>query len=86
MGLGRLVDIEKGSFIGQAPLVDERARGPQRKIVGLEVNWTEVEVLYERYELLRCAGRGVRSAVPVMSGDGRWGVRRPRRGRQRSSG
>ena len=69
MGLGRLVDIEKGSFIGQAPLVDERARGPQRKIVGLEVNWTEVEAVYERYELPPVAPAAAsRSAVPVMSG------------------
>jgi aminomethyltransferase len=69
MGLGRLVDIQKGSFIGRTPLVDERTRGPQRRIVGLEVNWTEVEALYERYELPPVAPAAAsRSAVPVMSG------------------
>ena len=67
MGLGRLVDIRKGSFIGKAPLADEHARGPRRQIVGLEMNWTEVEALYERYELPPVAPAAAsRSAVPVM--------------------
>ena len=69
MGLGRLVDVQKGPFIGRAPLVEERARGPQRKIVGLEVNWTEVEAVYERYELPPVAPAAAsRAAVPVTSG------------------
>src|SRR6185503_408514 len=69
MGLGRLVDLQKGPFIGKAPLVEERARGPRREIVGLEVDWTEVEALYERYELPPVAPVAAsRSAVPVMSG------------------
>jgi aminomethyltransferase len=69
MGLGRLVDVQKGSFIGKAPLVEERARGPRRKIVGLEVNWTEVEAVYERFELPPLAPAAAsRSAVPVTSG------------------
>ena len=68
MGLGRLVDIRKDSFIGKAPLADEHARGPRRQIVGLEMNWTEVEALYERYELPPVAPAAAsRSAVPVMS-------------------
>ena len=69
MGLGRLVDVQKSSFIGKSPLVEERARGPRRKIVGLEVNWTDVEAVYERYELPPVAPAAAsRSAVPVMSG------------------
>jgi aminomethyltransferase len=69
MGLGRLVDVQKGSFIGKAPLVEERARGPQRKIVGLDVNWTEVETVYERFALPPLAPAAAsRSAVPVTSG------------------
>jgi aminomethyltransferase len=68
MGLGRLVDGHKASFIGKAPLVEEQARGPRRKIVGLEVDWTEVEALYERYELPPVAPAAAsRAAVPVMS-------------------
>ena len=66
MGLGRLVDLRKASFIGKAVLLDEQARGPRRVIVGLEVDWTEVEALYERYELPPVAPAAAsRSAVPV---------------------
>ena len=69
MGLGRLVDLRKAPFIGRAPLADERARGPRRQIVGLEVDWTGVEAVYERYELPPVAPAAAsRTAVPVMSG------------------
>lgn len=69
MGLGRLVDPQKAAFIGKAPLMDERARGPRRRIVGLEVHWSEVETLYERYGLPPVAPSAAsRSAVPVMCG------------------
>ena len=71
LGLGRLVDLQKASFIGKAPLMDEQARGPRRVIVGLEVDWTEVEALYERYQLPPVAPAAAsRAAVPVRR-DGR---------------
>jgi aminomethyltransferase len=69
LGLGRLVDLRKGSFIGKAPLAEERARGPRRQIVGLEVDWTEVETLYERFNLPPVAPAAAsRSPVPVTDG------------------
>ena len=69
MGLGRLVDAQKGPFIGRTPLLEERARGPRRQIVGLEVNWPEVETLYERQALPPVAPAAAsRLPVPVMSG------------------
>src|SRR3989449_7081506 len=34
MGLGRLVQLEKGRFVGQAALREEQRRGPARLIVG----------------------------------------------------
>ena len=69
MGLGRLVDLQKASFIGKAPLLAERTRGPRRQIVGLEVRWSEVETLYDRYGLPPVAPAAAsRLAVPVMSG------------------
>ena len=69
MGLGRLVDPQKAAFIGKAPLLDERARGPRRQIVGLDVHWSEVETLYERYGLPPVAPSAAsRSAIPLMSG------------------
>lgn len=47
MGLGRLVHLDKGRFVGQAALLEEKKRGHEREIVGLEIDWTGVERLYE---------------------------------------
>jgi aminomethyltransferase len=69
MGLGRLVDPQKGTFIGKTRLMEERARGPRRRIVGLEVDWSEVEALYERHALPPVAPAAAsRLPVPVLSG------------------
>jgi aminomethyltransferase len=67
LGLGRLVDLEKPSFVGREALIAERARGPRRRVVGLAVEWSEVEALYERYELPPVApASAARAAVPVV--------------------
>ena len=47
MGLGRLVHANKNRFIGQAALIAEQKRGSPREIVGLDIDWPEVERLYE---------------------------------------
>nr|MBA3641222.1 aminomethyl transferase family protein [Acidobacteriota bacterium] len=47
MGLGRLVSLTKGKFIGQQALRKEHAAGHARQIAGLEVDWTDVEAIYE---------------------------------------
>jgi aminomethyltransferase len=66
LGLSRLVSPEKGRYIGQRALRDEVARGPARQIVGLEVDWTEVETLYEAVGLAPAvAAAASRIAVPV---------------------
>lgn len=51
MGLGRLVNLDKGRFVGQAALRAEQKRGHMREIVGLEIDWTGVERLYEEVGL-----------------------------------
>jgi aminomethyltransferase len=69
LGLGRLVQLDKGPFVGRAALASERARGPRRTIVGLEVDWSEVEALYERHGLPPMAPAAAsRAAVPVRAG------------------
>ena len=69
LGLGRLVDLEKGPFIGRAALMEEVDRGIARQIVGLEVSWTDVERLYESVGLPPTAPAGTsRVAVPVYKG------------------
>jgi aminomethyltransferase len=66
MGLGRLVSLDKARFIGQQALRREHAEGPKRQIVGLQIDWTEVERLYDRAGLAPAVGATAsRVAVPV---------------------
>ncbi len=70
MGLGRLVHLDKGRFIGQRALRTEKDRGHARQVVGLEIEWTEVERIYERLGLPPTVGATAsRVAVPVYFGD-----------------
>ena len=67
MGLGRLVSLDKAPFVGRSALIAEARRGPSRMVVGLEVDWNEVEALYERFLLAPVAPAAAsRVAVPVM--------------------
>jgi aminomethyltransferase len=66
LGMSRLVDFDKGAFIGRRALLAEQRRGPRRQIVGLEVDWTEVEALHEALGLPPTAPATTsRVAVPV---------------------
>jgi aminomethyltransferase len=66
MGLGRLVNVDKGPFVGRSALADEHRTGSARMIVGLEIDWTEVEALYDRFGLTPVAPAAAsRVAVPV---------------------
>lgn len=67
MGLARLVSLGKGPFVGRSALVAERDRGPRRMIVGLEVDWADVERLYDRAGLPPVAPSAAsRVPVPVL--------------------
>ncbi len=71
MGLGRLVHLDKNRFVGQAALVKEQKRGHAREIVGLEIDWPEVESLYEAVGLPPAVSPiASRVAVPIFH-DGR---------------
>ena len=66
IGLGKLVHLDKEHFIGRAALVAEQKRGPARKLVGLEIDWSEVERLYEEVGLApQAPSTASRVAVPV---------------------
>jgi aminomethyltransferase len=66
MGLGRLVQLEKGTFVGQQALRKEQARGPARQVVGVTINWEEVEALYEKLQLApQVPATASRVPVPV---------------------
>jgi aminomethyltransferase len=67
MGLSRLVSADKERFVGQAALKRELREGPPRQIVGLELDWTEVERLYDTLGLApQIPAAASRVAVPVF--------------------
>jgi aminomethyltransferase len=71
LGLSRLVQLDKPSFVGQAALRAEQRRGPAKKVVGLLLDWDEVEALYDRVGLPPVAPAAAsRVHVPVIR-DGR---------------
>src|SRR3954452_12051921 len=66
LGMGRLVNLDKGRFIGQRALREEQARGAARQMVGLEIDWTEVEKIYDAVGLAPAvAATASRVATPV---------------------
>ena len=72
MGLGRLVALDKGRFVGQEALRREAKEGPKREIVGLELHWNAVEAIYERLNLApQIPAAASRVAVPVYR-EGEW--------------
>jgi len=68
MGLDRLVDLDKDRFIGQQSLIKEAQQGAARRIVGIEIDWTEVERRFEAVGLPPSVSPiASRVAVPVYS-------------------
>jgi aminomethyltransferase len=67
MGLGRLVNLDKNRFVGQAALIAEQNRGPSREIVGLEIDWPQVEGIFEQVGLPPAVSPiASRVAVPIF--------------------
>jgi aminomethyltransferase len=69
IGLGRLVDLEKEHFVGRAALEEEKRHGPKRLLMGLEINWDDIERLYDAAGLApQVPSTASRVAVPVYRG------------------
>ncbi len=70
IGLGRLVSFDKGDFVGRLALEREaRNGGPARRLVGLQLDWYDIEGLYDAQGLPPAIGPTVdRSPVPVFAG------------------
>jgi aminomethyltransferase len=67
IGLGRLVHPNKAAFIGQEALRLEARRGPARQLVGLEVDWEDLERLHEEAGLPpQLPATASRVSVPVF--------------------
>ena len=71
IGMGRLVDFRKGDFVGRLALEREaKAGGPPRRLVGLQLDWYDIEGLYDAQGLPPAISPVVdRSRVPVFDGD-----------------
>jgi len=70
LGFGKMVHLDKENFIGRSALVEDNRRGVARQLVGLEVHWTEVETLYDKFGLApQAPSQASRVAVPVYAGD-----------------
>lgn len=68
IGLGRLVKFDKAAeFTGKRALIAEReAGGPERRLVGLELDWSAIEAMYARHGLAPQISPHVqRAPVPV---------------------
>jgi aminomethyltransferase len=69
IGLGKLVDLKKENFVGREALAREAKKGPERALVGLEINWNEVEALYDKMGMApQVPSMASRVAVPVYRG------------------
>ncbi len=69
IGLGKLVDLKKETFVGREALSREAKKGAKRALVGLEINWNEVEELYDKMGMApQVPSMASRVAVPVYRG------------------
>ena len=69
LGFGKMVHLEKENFIGKSALVADNKSGVKRQFVGLEVNWNEVERLYDKVGLApQAPSQASRVHVPVYVG------------------
>jgi len=59
IGLGKLVDLNKEAFVGRDALAKQTKNSPERSLVGLEIDWNEVEALYDKM--------GMAPQVPSMA-------------------
>jgi aminomethyltransferase len=70
IGLGKLVSFDKGDYVGRRALLAEQAAGgPARRLVGLQLDWYDIERLYDEQGLPPAISPTVdRSPVPVFDG------------------
>ncbi|MCS6911004.1 MAG: hypothetical protein NZM11_10635, partial [Anaerolineales bacterium] len=68
LNLGWTVNLEKPNFVGKKALLEEKARGPAWRFVGLEIEWPSLERLFLEEGLPpQLPNVTVRASVPVSS-------------------
>jgi aminomethyltransferase len=70
IGLGRLVDFSKREFVGRRALeLEQAAGGPERRLVGIDLDWGGIEALFAKHDQPPAVSAEVqRGAVPVFDG------------------
>ncbi|NCF70018.1 MAG: aminomethyl transferase family protein [Chloroflexi bacterium] len=66
LGLGWAVSLDAGNFIGRKALRAEKERGSPWAFIGLEIDWVDLERLFDKVNLPpQVPGRASRLAVPL---------------------
>jgi aminomethyltransferase len=69
LGFGKMVHLDKENFVGKAALAHQNKSGVARQLVGLEMDWVEIEERYEKFGLTPAApAQASRVHVPVYLG------------------
>ena len=70
IGLGRLVALDKADYVGRRALrAEQAAGGPPRRLVGLQLDWYDIEAQFDAQGLPPAISPTVdRSPVPVFAG------------------
>jgi aminomethyltransferase len=70
LGFGKMVHLGKESFVGRSALEKDHKQGVPRQLVGLDLDWDEIDALYEKLGLTPAApNQASRVHVPVYSAD-----------------
>ena len=70
LGFGRMVHLDKQNFVGKSALARQVKQGVPRQLVGLEMDWVEIEERYEKFGLTPAApAQASRVHVPVYLGN-----------------
>src|SRR6266404_6068497 len=69
LGFGKMVHLDKENFVGRNALLRQQKEGVPRQLVGLEMDWVEIEERYEQFGLTPAApAQASRVHVPVYLG------------------
>lgn len=69
LGFGKMVHLDKENFVGKTALAQQKKSGVARQLVGLEMDWVEIEERYEKFGLTPAApSQASRVHVPVYMG------------------
>jgi aminomethyltransferase len=70
LSFGKMVHLNKENFIGKRALELDAKNGVKRQLVGLEIDWVEVEEQHDRFGLTPAApSQASRVSVPVYLGE-----------------